>query len=222
MRPAEFSNDDIVNAGKELLNAGRNVTGFALRQRVSGGSAPRLKQVWDEYLKGESGAVVEQMAELPIELEEQLKAVSGALVERLRLLASELNNHAVKASERRVSEVVRSAGEQRAQTERELADASTTVDEMEAKLEAAAGEVQSLIAKLTRATQISQQQTVELAQLKERLLAAEAIAKNSEMRELAEHTRANEARDRASRLEGQVEALEKLLTSQRGSALPRG
>jgi chromosome segregation ATPase len=147
--------------------------------------------------------------------------VSGALVERLHLLASELNNHAVKASERRVSEVVRSAGEQRAQAERELADASTTVDDLEAKLEAAAGEVQSLTAKLTRATQISQQQVVELAQLKERLLAAEAITKNSEVRELVEHTQANEARDRASRLEGQVEALEKLLATYQGPALPR-
>jgi hypothetical protein len=58
--------------------------------------------------------------------------------------------------------------------------------------------------------------------LKERLLAAEAIAKNSEARELAEHSQANEARDRASRLEGQVEALGKLLATQQGPAPPRG
>jgi chromosome segregation ATPase len=220
MRPAEFSNDDIIKAGKELQAAGRNVTGFALRQRVSGGSAPRLKQVWDEYLSSQSGAVVEQMAELPIELEEQLKTVSVALVERLRLLASELNDRAVKASERRVSEVVRSAGEQRAQAERELADASTTVDDLEAKLEAAEGEVQSLTANLTHCAEVSQQQAVELAQLKERLTAADTTAKNSEARYQAEHTRANGARDKASRLEGQVETLEKLLAKQ-GPALPR-
>jgi chromosome segregation ATPase len=222
MRPPEINNEDIVKAGKELLASGRNVTGFALRQRVGGGSAPRLKQVWDEYLSSHSGAVVEQMAELPIELEEQLKAVSGALVERLRLLASELNNHAVKASERRVSEVVRSAGEQRAQAERELADASTAVDEMEAKLEAAAGKVQSLTANLAHCAEVSQQQAVELAQLKERLKAADTAAKNSEARYQAEHTRANGARDKTSRLEGQVEALEKLLAKQgQGPALPR-
>jgi len=211
MRPPEISNEDIVKAGKELQAAGRNVTGFALRQRVSGGSAPRLKQVWDEYLSSQSGAVVEQIAELPIELEEQLKTVSVALVERLRLLASELNNHAIKASERRVSEVVRSAGEQRAQAERELADASTTVDDLEAKLEAAEGEVQSLTANLTHCAEVSQQQAVELAQLKERLTAADTTAKNSEARYQAEHTRANGAQNKASRLEGQVETLEKLL-----------
>jgi chromosome segregation ATPase len=220
MRPTEISNDDIVKAGKELQAGGRNVTGFALRQRVGGGSAPRLKQVWDEHLSSQAGTVVEQMAELPIELEEQLKAVSGALVERLRLLATELNDHAVRASERRVAEVVRAAGEQRAQAERELADASTTVDDLEAKLEAAAGEVQSLTAKLARATQVSQQQAIELAQLKERLTASDTTAKNSEARYEAEHTRANEARDKASRFEGQVEALEKLLANQ-GPALPQ-
>jgi chromosome segregation ATPase len=220
MRPTEISNEDIVKAGKELLAAGRNVTGFALRQRVGGGSAPRLKQVWDEHLNSQAGVVVDQMAELPIELEEQLKAVSGALVERLRLLATELNDHAVKASERRVSEVVRSAGEQRAQAERELADASTTVDDLEAKLGAAAEEVQSLTAKLTHCAEVSQQQAVELAQLKERLTAADTTAKNSEARYEAEHTRANEARDKASRFEGQVEALERLLAKQ-GPALPQ-
>jgi chromosome segregation ATPase len=220
MRPPEINNEDIVKAGKELLASGRNVTGFALRQRVGGGSAPRLKQVWDEYLSSQSGAVVEQITELPIELEEQLKTVSVALVERLRLLASELNVHAVKASERRVSEVVRAAGEQRAQAERELADASTTVDDLEAKLETAAGEVQNLTTKLTHCAEVLQRQAVELAQLKERLLAADTTVKNSEVRYETEHTRANEARDKASRFEGQVEALEKLFATRQGPALP--
>jgi hypothetical protein len=32
MRPAEFSPEEIVAAGEALVAAGRNVTGFALRQ----------------------------------------------------------------------------------------------------------------------------------------------------------------------------------------------
>ena len=67
--------------------------------------------------------------------------------------------------------------------------------------------------KLTDITQIAQAQAVELAQIKERLASAESALRLSEERHQAEHTRANEARDKASRLEGQVEALEKLLTS---------
>lgn len=213
MRPTEISDEDIIGAGKNLLASGRNVTGFALRQRVGGGSAPRLKQVWDEHISSQSVVSTEQEVDLPVELEEQLKTVSQALVERLRQLAADLNNYAVRASERRVSEIVRAAGEQRAQAERELADASMTVDELEARLDASISEVKGLRANLSDVSQCAQAQAVELAQLKERLTTAESALRLSEGRHQAEHTRANEARDKASRLEGQVETLERLLAS---------
>ncbi|WP_329955201.1 DNA-binding protein, partial [Xanthomonas albilineans] len=45
MRPAEFTLEQIIEAGQELQAAGRNITGFALRQRVGGGNPSRLKQV---------------------------------------------------------------------------------------------------------------------------------------------------------------------------------
>lgn len=215
MRPTEISDEDIIIAGKNPQAAGRNITGFALRQRVGGGSAPRLKQVWDEHISSQSVVAAEQEAELPVELEEQLKTVSQALVERLRQLAADLNNYAVRASDRRVSEIVRAAGEQRAQAERELADASMTVDEIEGKLDASTSEVKELRASLADLTQSTQAQAVELAQLKERLTSAESALRLSDDRLQAEHTRANEARDKASRLEGQVETLERLLASKR-------
>jgi len=217
MRPTEFSNEDIIKAGKELVAAGRNVTGFALRQRVGGGSAPRLKQVWDEHISSQSSEPPTEQAELPVELDDQLKAVSAELVDRLQKLASDMHTKAVRASERRVAEIVRTAGEQRAQAERELADASMTVDELEAKLDAATNEIQELREKVAEATRTSQAQAVELAQLKERMATAENAHRLSDERCQAEHARANEAHDKASRLQGQIEALEKLL----GKAAPR-
>ena len=36
MRPAEFTPEQIIEAGQELQAAGRNITGFALRQKVGG------------------------------------------------------------------------------------------------------------------------------------------------------------------------------------------
>jgi colicin import membrane protein len=56
MRPAEYTQEEIVAAGHTLRDAGRNVTGFALRQRVGGGTPNRLKQVWDEFLASQSTA----------------------------------------------------------------------------------------------------------------------------------------------------------------------
>ena len=120
MRPAEFSPEEIVAAGEALVAAGRNVTGFALRQKVGGGNPNRLKQVWDEHLAAKNTTEAEPVAELPVEVAEEVAAVTKSLTERLATLAVELNDKAVKAAERRVAEVLRTAGEQREQAEREL------------------------------------------------------------------------------------------------------
>jgi colicin import membrane protein len=197
MRPAEFAPDAIIQAGKELQAAGRNITGFALRQRVGGGNPSRLRQVWDEFAASQSVVKIEPAAELPVEVADELAAVSQALTERLMALAVELNDKAVKAAERRVHEVVRSAGEQREQAERELTDASQTVDDLESKLDAAHAEIQALGTQLAAARATAQGQAVELAQLRERLSVTEQAAQTERIRhqheaellraELAEH-----------------------------------
>lgn len=40
MRPAEFAPEQIIEAGKELQAAGRNITGFALRQKWAAATHP--------------------------------------------------------------------------------------------------------------------------------------------------------------------------------------
>ena len=173
MRPAEFSPEEIVAAGEALVAAGRNVTGFALRQKVGGGNPNRLKQVWDEHLAAKNTTEAEPVAELPVEVAEEVAAVTKSLTERLATLAVELNDKAVKAAERRVAEVLRTAGEQREQAERELADAATTVDDLEATLDETKAEVETLTNKLAESQAHAQAQAVELAQLRERLAASE-------------------------------------------------
>ncbi|QQM83428.1 DNA-binding protein (plasmid) [Klebsiella quasipneumoniae] len=177
MRPAEFSPEEIVAAGEALVAAGRNVTGFALRQKVGGGNPNRLKQVWDEHLAAKNTTEAEPVAELPVEVAEEVAAVTKSLTERLATLAVELNDKAVKAAERRVAEVLRTAGEQREQAERELVDAAQTVDELETRLDQSQAEVESLERRLSEAQSHGQAQAVELAQLRERLVATEQAAR---------------------------------------------
>ncbi len=178
-RPAEFAPEAIIQAGQELRDAGRNITGFALRQKVGGGNPGRLKQVWDEHLASQSVTRAEPVAELPIEVAEEVAIVTKTLTERLSMLAVELNDKAVKAAERRVAEVVRAAGDQREQAERELADASSTVDDLETKLNEARAESGEFEKCLADAQATSQAQTVELAQLRERLVLTEQTAKSA-------------------------------------------
>lgn len=189
MRPAEFAPESIIQAGQDLQATGRNITGFALRQKVGGGNPSRLRQVWDEHLASQSVTKVEPVAELPVEVAEEVALVTKELTQRLGALAVELNDKAVKASERRVHEVVRSAGEQRAQAERELADASQTVEDLEAMVDEAALQVSALETKLAELQTAHQAQAVELAQVRERLAVTGQTAKVSGEQHAAELTR---------------------------------
>lgn len=173
MRPVSFPQEDIIEAGKALLSEGRNVTGFALRKKVGGGDANRLRQVWDEYQAGQAVVTHEPVAELPVEVAEEMKAVSVALTERIAQLTLELNDKAVRAAERRVAEVTRAAGEQTAQAERELADAAQTVDDLEDALHVLREDHAATLALLDNSREREQSQAVELAQLRERLASTE-------------------------------------------------
>jgi chromosome segregation ATPase len=224
MRPADITPEQIIEAGQALLAAGRNVTGFALRQRLSGGNANRLKQIWEEYAASQAVTRAEPVAELPVEVADALKAEVEALVGRVTNLVVDLNDRAVKAAERRVAELVRTTGEQREQMERELADASTAVDEMESQLEVAKGLHLEVNGKLAEANEARQTQAVELAQVRERAAAAEkalqaahqqrekdakeAAAREVELREQLQQVRKDEqlARDREAVAAGHLQA----------------
>ena len=179
MRPAEVTTEQIIEAGKFLAESGRNITGFALRQKIGGGNPTRLRQIWEEHQAGQAAVKVEPVAELPIEVAEEVTTVTAELTARLARLALELNDKAVKTAERRVAEVVRAAGEQREQAERELVDAGQAVEDLENNLEAAQVAGAELDKQLTVSKELAQQQAVELAQLRERLVANEVAAKRS-------------------------------------------
>lgn len=191
MRPAEFTPEAIVHAGQELHAAGRAVTGFAIRQKIGGGNPARLKQVWEEHVSSQSVTKAEPVAELPVEVADEVAAVSKALSERLATLAVELNDKAVKTAERRVAEVIRTAGEQRESAERELADAAQTVDDLENQLEETKAAVSGLEKILAEVQAISQAQAVELAQVRERLALTKQATKAATEEHAAEIGRLN-------------------------------
>ncbi|WP_445370057.1 DNA-binding protein (plasmid) [Methylomonas sp. HW2-6] len=176
-RPADITDDQIIEAGKALTKANRNVTGFALRKLTGGGDPKRLKEVWDRHNAAQAVTNSEPVVELPLEVAESLAVLTKGLVDKINVLALELNDRAVKTQERRVADVLRAAREQQAQSERELADASQAVDELEAMLADEKVRVGELTKRLTEAQAANQLQAVELATLRERLEAVEKNAK---------------------------------------------
>lgn len=208
MRPVEFTPEEIVKAGQELRAASRNITGFALRQKIGGGHPSRLKQVWDEYLNSQVAVKADPFAELPVEVAEEVAAVNKALAERLMAMAVEVNNKAVKAAERHVAEIIRSTGEHREQAERELADASQTVEDLETRLDEAKANAEELGNSLAEIRNDHQAQAVKLAQVSERLVLIEEERNRYEQQAEQMRTERDTAREDAARLRGLVEALQ--------------
>jgi DNA repair exonuclease SbcCD ATPase subunit len=208
MRPVQFEPEQIIEAGQALQADGRNITGFALRNRVGGGNPARLKQVWDHYQASQAEITAEPVAELPVEVAEEVKQVSVALTERLAQLATELNDKAVKAAERRVAEVMRAAGEQTAQAERELADAAQTVDDLEDKLDAVTAELRKTLELLDASREREQERTINLTEVRERLAASEKQLQEAERATiLASEQHRQQVEDLQSRLANAEKAL---------------
>ncbi|MDJ6368539.1 DNA-binding protein [Salmonella enterica] len=192
MRPVTFVPEEIIAAGKALQAEGVvNITGFALRKRVGGGDPSRLRQVWDGYLAGQTSVEPEPLADLPPELADAVKTVTATLTGHVVQLLRELNDRAVRAAECRVDDITRTAEEQKAQAERELADAVQTVDDLEQKLDAATADLRKTLELLDGSREREQTYLVELAQVRERLTATEERLKDAEKngREAAEQHR---------------------------------
>ncbi|HAG2285023.1 TPA: hypothetical protein G8W61_005445, partial [Salmonella enterica] len=131
------------------------------------------------------------LADLPPELADAVKVVTATLTGHVVQLLRELNDRAVRAAECRVDDITRTAGEQKAQAERELADAVQTVDDLEQRLEAATADLRKTQELLDNSREREQTNLVELAQVRERLAATEERLKDAEKngREAAEQHR---------------------------------
>lgn len=221
MRPTEHTNESIVEAGQRLQAEGRNVTGFAIRERIGGGKPGRLLQVWNDYQESQVQSQAETVAKLPLEIAEHLTLVTDDLAIRMNALVVALNDQAVKTAERRIAEVQREAGERQKQSERELDEASHVVDALEGRLDDMAGKVETLEGTLSELQATNHAQVVEAAQLRERLAAHEQRAVTAADQYAAEQTRlarvqseldvaraeSSSARVEAAKLMGQVEVM---------------
>ncbi|ECV8565015.1 hypothetical protein AAA30_19280 [Salmonella enterica subsp. enterica serovar Enteritidis] len=136
-------------------------------------------------------AAEEQQAETEQELADAVKAVTATLTGHVVQLLRELNDRAVRAAECRVDDITRTAEEQKAQAERELADAVQAVDDLEQKLDAVTTDLRKTLELLDGSREREQTYLVELAQVRERLAATEERLKDAEKsgREAAEQHR---------------------------------
>ena len=220
MRPPEFQEQDVIEAGKQLQNENRNVTGFSLRGKLGGGNAKRLRQVWEEYQASQTEKPASSIAELPVEVAEQLEAIKSGLLDSLTGLVLGLNDRAVRAAERRTAELVKSTGEQREQAERELSDASVAVEDLEAIVADLRDQLRGVNESLSKSEAARQKHEIDLARAHEQITSMERAAKETAAAhserlavlsaELEDARRAGQlARDEHSQALGNLQAAER-------------
>ncbi len=215
MRQAEYTKEEIIAAGHELQTAGRSITGFALRKVIGGGNAQRLKLVWDEYVSSQQVEKTAPVAELPIEVAEELALVTKSFSDRISELALKLNDKAVKAADRRVHDVIQSASDQQKQSDRELNDASQTVEDLERLLDEVRIEAETKANQVAQLQAVNQAQAVELAQMRERITVSEQAAERlrTELDQQKQITQAataarDEGREIIANQRGQLEVMQ--------------
>lgn len=230
-RTAEFSDDQIVEAGKQLRQSGKRITGFGLRTLVGGGNPHRLLEVWEQHESEAMGDEPQELiSELPMEVSEHLNEVIHAFTanfsERFTTLTREMNHRAVASSERRVKELTQAAEEKREQAKAEVADAEFAVARAEDDRDSAQSLAEKLRAELDQAKESDRQKGFELAQLKKDHQALEkssAKAAGDADREIAGLTSKvtglsadlDAARDVSSKLAGQLDEARNLASEQK-------
>ena len=167
MRPAETTTEEIIAAGQSLLNSGKTVTGFGLRQLLGRGNAQRLKAVWDEH-QAEGGERAAAPAPLPAELAELVAAGSKKLEEQFMSLAVGIHAKALTEADKRVAELVAAAQAKAAQADQELSAANALADEQDRAKEALSDEIATLQGKLAELQEQARQDAIFRATANER------------------------------------------------------
>lgn len=153
MRKSEFSDEQIIAAGNELIDEGKRPTAFGIKNRIGGGNAQRIRKVWEEHLAGQTVAVSEVLSELPVDVSEKLDEVIAAFSSQIREMASQVNHVAVTTSERRVAQAVSEARERQESAEAELTEAAVAVEQLEESLDALQEEKNTLLDQLQASNQ---------------------------------------------------------------------
>lgn len=153
MRPADYSEERIVEAGKALQEEGKRVTPFGIRERMGGGRPQRIREIWERYVSGdgEQEARREEAVELPAEFAEQVQGMNTALIADLTAFAKRLYRRADEIAESRTREAMQAARKARESAETDVAEAERVIEDQDAKTEALERQIEALREELSGA-----------------------------------------------------------------------
>ena len=165
MRPIEYDDNAIIEAGKDLEAEGRPVTGYALRKRVGGGSPDRLRATWDDWVSKQAANDGHTEQALPVEIVERLDTASKKLKGQLTALVAELHGRLNEISAKEIEAQNERAKLREQDLRNELADAGETLVELEERAATAHARIDALQIELMAATAARQAAEVQHAEV---------------------------------------------------------
>ncbi|MEP0354412.1 DNA-binding protein [Paraglaciecola sp.] len=148
-RRAEFTDQQIIEAGIIIETEGKLVSPFAIRNRLDGGSSERIKKVWDKYV-AQKEVVVDQKIEeidLPNEILDKLEKNQQTAKLQLEKLALESYRVAQQVAEKRVKSTIEDYQAKIAEFEESENQASLAIDSSDRKIDQLESTIESLSTK---------------------------------------------------------------------------
>ncbi len=159
MKAPTYTDEQIIDAGMQLLAENKRVSPFAIRTLMGGGNPKRIKKIWKESEhEALEGQMVREQVDLPTEFEDALAATKQSLDE----LAKRMYNHAQEIAESRVRETITAARKAKESAEFEVAEAMDTVNSLDE-------EKQELISSLEKTWHKLEQANADNTRLQERI-----------------------------------------------------
>lgn len=168
MRPAEYTDEAIIEAGKSIQATGKNVTKFGLAALVGGGDPRRLLAVWQAH-EVQLTEVTQKIQELPASIARDLDSGFTAIATHLRSIAISLQRNAIEAAELRVTQIRSQTDQELARAKQEQDEAEVVIEQLGTKLESARLKVEDLTSRLEDSQDMRQKASIDLALLREQV-----------------------------------------------------
>ncbi len=129
MRPAEYPESSIIEAGEKLEAQGVRVTPYAIREEIGGGGPNRIRNVWDKHVAERAAApsAPEPTDELPTEIEDDVDGALAGLGADIRMLVSRIHRKAHTAAQEKTREALAALNQAEEQVRREMKDAERLI-----------------------------------------------------------------------------------------------
>lgn len=168
MRPADYTNEAIIEAGNSIQAMGKNVTKYGLSAMVGGGDPKRLLAVWQAH-ELRIAEVAQKIQELPVSIAKELDLASAAIFTHLRTITSSLQCSAMEAAELRITQIRDNTDQELEQAKQEQADAEVVIEQLGTKLESAQVQIDDLTSRLEIAHDMREKSSIELVRLRDQV-----------------------------------------------------